>query len=178
VRDRASSAASALTFPVTAEDLDQEGGKPICMDIEAVAGFLEQYEWSFERVDETILTAPFESADLPFLMVFQLIPPWLRLSVPAYVPLPHDESPSDLLLRALRLNQQTRLVRLAIDERGDLVLCIDLYTERGLTFSEFETALETLYYTAGALYPLLTSPPSEDEPSNSASIEGTDDGEK
>lgn len=148
------------------------------MEIEAVAGLLEQYQWSFEQIDDTTLAAPFESEDLPFLMVFQLMPSWLRLAVPAYIPVPQDESARDLMLRALAFNHQTRLVRLAIDERGDLILCADLYTARGLTFAEFETTLEALCYTAGALYPLLAQPvvdENEDKPSETGDTGGTSD---
>jgi len=125
------------------------------MDIAMIETYLQQYDWEFERAENNVLVTGFATEETRFLVVIQMAIPWLRLSVPAYLPLPTGAVWPDFARLLLKLNHQSRLVRFAMDDSEHLTLCLDLYTESGLDYAQFEVALDALTYVAETAYPYL-----------------------
>ena len=124
------------------------------MDSATLEHYLTRYGWTFERYDETVV-AVVDTAAGDLLIAFQLSPPWLRLSAPAYVP--GRDRPAAFYAQLLRLNDRARLVRFALDETDQVFPCVDLYLEPPLTFEQFALALDVLTYVAETALPHLIS---------------------
>ncbi len=122
------------------------------MDSATLELYLTRYGWTFERYDET-LVAGVGTAAGDLLIAFQLSPPWLRLSAPAYAP-GHDR-PAAFYAELLRLNDRARLVRFALDENDQVFPCVDLYLQPPPTYEQFALALDVLTYVAETALPHL-----------------------
>ncbi len=125
------------------------------MDIVAIESYLKQYNWDFERTEADTIITGFVADEAHFLVVIQLVAPWLRLSVPAYLPLPANESWPEVAKLLFKLNHQSRMIRFGMDDHDQLTLSVDLYTEEGLEYFQFEIALDALTYIAETVHPHL-----------------------
>lgn len=122
------------------------------MGIETVETFITRYGWVFERHDDVLL-AGLETDGDPLLISFLYSPPWLRISMPSFAP--GRDKPTSYYLQMLRLNHETRLVRFAIDEQGDIVLCVDIYGAPEFDYQQFEVGLDAITYIGAEALPRL-----------------------
>jgi len=120
--------------------------------LETIKTYLTQYGWQYKCHDDIIVTG-FEAENGLFVVVIQYITPWLRISVPAYTPPLPTTFTSMLLYKLLELNTSGRMARFGIDERQSVTVCIDLFTEPELPYTQLETALDVISYVAETAHP-------------------------
>lgn len=130
------------------------------MDATTLKNYITRYGWSYEQYDQVVV-AGLETAAGNLLIAFQLSPPWLRLSVPMLAP--GNGRSADFYTQLLQLNERTRMARFGLSESGDVMACIDLYTQPELPFSQFELALDVLAYVADNALPYLQEASGEEE---------------
>lgn len=106
--------------------------------------FFDRYEWSCEEVEQGIWRAGFadEREDEYDLFVAQT-EAWLHFAVSPLTPRPTLECAIPLHETLLHLNQSLRLVRLALDDEGDVALLADLPLD-DLRFAHFSAVLDAL----------------------------------
>ncbi len=127
------------------------------MDNSLIQTFLTRYGWSYEKTESGSLATSFVSAnaDIGFLIVITVDPPWLRFTIPVYMALPLMDNRAVVAERLLKLNARTRLVRFALHETDQIILCSDLPCMPELAYEQFEVALDTLCYIAETSYPFV-----------------------
>ena len=128
------------------------------MNILTIEGYLKKYGWEFHQSEDDVILTDFMSEDIEavFLVVIQLASPWLRLSIPAYLPLQTDKPCLDLCQQILKMNYLSRQVYFALGNSNEFILCTDLYVGSGLVYETFEIALDSLTYVAETAYtPLM-----------------------
>jgi hypothetical protein len=121
------------------------------MDSIPVADYFEQYEWAAEEVEPGIWRSTFtteaeEDIDL-YVMVAE---EWIHFAVSPLVHVGDAEKRPHLIAALLRLNQLMRLVRLGLDDEGDLNLVADAPRER-FEYGDFALILDLLTEYASAL---------------------------
>ena len=124
--------------------------------------FFERYEWNCEEVEPGIWRAAFaDEREAEYDLFVALAEDWLHFAVSPLTPRPKVECLGSLHETLLRLNQGLRLVRLAIDDEGDVALLADLPVD-DLRYAHFAAALDALTgYTrhlAGELGRTATQP--------------------
>lgn len=134
------------------------------MDSTTLENYITRYGWTFERYDD-VIAAGVGSAAGDFLVTFQLAPPWLRLSAPTLAP--GVDRQIEYYTKLLELNDHTRLVRFALGESGDVMLCVDLYAAPPPTFDQFSLALDVLVYFAENALPHLQADTGDEEENES-----------
>lgn len=122
----------------------------------------ERYEWSCEEVEPGIWRAAFaDEREAEYDLFVALAEDWLHFAVSPLTPRPAAECAAPLHETLLRLNQGLRLVRLALDDEGDVALLADL-PAKDLRYAHFAAALDALTgYTrhlAGELGRVATQP--------------------
>ena len=127
------------------------------IDINVIQSYLSQYGWQFETTDSNDIVASFGTDTMQFLVVFQLEPPWLRISIPVYLLGLKSPISEQHTLELLRANFNTRLARFAIDEHNQVILCLEIYVAQGLEYPQFEIHLDSITFFAETLYPKLSS---------------------
>ena len=129
------------------------------MDIKTIEGFLQNYGWSYEIHEDNSLLTGFVSDNISFLIKIQVSFPWLRLQIPAFLPIPDvsEDLRLQLYSKLLQINDEIRMVRFAIDKHSHISLMIDLFVgeESGVGFSDFEVALDMLSYAADTTFAYL-----------------------
>ena len=124
--------------------------------------FFERYEWSCEEVESGIWQAVFaDEGDEEYDLFVAQTDDWLHFAISPLTPRPVAECVYSLHEALLRLNQGLRLVRLALDDEGDVALLADLPLD-DLRYAHFAAALDALTgYTrrlAGELGRVATQP--------------------
>lgn len=135
------------------------------MDALTLENYITRYGWSYERYDE-LLVAGVRGDNGEFPVVFHLALPWLCLSVPALAP--GDGRPAEYYRRLLELNERSRLARFALGETGDVMLCVDLYTDPPPSYDQFSLALDVLAYYADTALPYLQPDADADDAADDA----------
>ena len=118
-----------------------------------IGEFFEQYEWRAEEVEPEVWRSTFttESED-DFDLDVMVGEEWIHFAVSPVVHIGEAEQRPRLFGALLRLNQQMRLVRLGVDDEGDLNLVADAPRER-FDFGDFALILDLLTdYTAALAY--------------------------
>jgi hypothetical protein len=117
---------------------------------ETIASYLEQYGWSYERVDDTHFASGFRSeAPEPFSVHVTLAPSWVFFAITPFVRAPKDiQCERKLYRHLLRLCQQINMAKFAVDSDGDIILAVELPREH-LDYGEFADALDALSVYAG-----------------------------
>lgn len=109
-----------------------------------VPEFFDRYEWNAEEVEPGIWRASFaDEREEEFDLFVALSDDWLHFAVSPLTPRPTAACSVSLHETMLRLNQSLRLVRLALDDEGDVALLADLPRVE-LSFSHFASALDAL----------------------------------
>lgn len=121
------------------------------MDGVTIAGFFEQYEWVAEEIERDVWRSAFttESED-DFDVYVMLADEWIHFAISPLVHIGMAEQRPRLIAALLRLNQRLRVVRLALDDQGDLNLVADAPRER-FEFGDFALILDLLTEYADAL---------------------------
>lgn len=116
-----------------------------------IAEFFEQYEWMAEEVETEVWRSTFttESED-DFDLYVMAAEEWVHFAVSPLARIGKVEDHARLITALLRLNQRMRLVRLALDDEGDLNLVADAPRER-FDFGDFALILDLLTEYASAL---------------------------
>ncbi|MBX3000513.1 MAG: hypothetical protein KF893_18480 [Caldilineaceae bacterium] len=113
-----------------------------------IPAFFERYEWSYTPVDDAIWQSSFATdRDEDFDLYVAQREDWLHFAVSPLTPLPHVECQDALYTALLQLNSSIRLVRLGVDDEGDVNLLADL-PATVVDYAAFAITLDTLvYYT-------------------------------
>lgn len=116
-----------------------------------IADYFEQYEWNAEEVEPDVWRSTFttESED-EFDLYVMVTDEWVHFAVSPLVRLGKVEEHPRLAGSLLRLNQRLRMVRLSLDDEGDLNLVADAPLER-FDFGDFALLLDLLTEYASAL---------------------------
>src|SRR3954468_17883675 len=121
------------------------------MDSIQIGDCFEQYEWAAEEVEANIWRSTFTTeSDETFDLYVMLTDEWIHFAVSPLVHIGEAEQKPRLIAALLRLNQRMRLVRLGLDDEGDLNLVADAPRER-FEFGDFALALDLLTEYASAL---------------------------
>ena len=120
---------------------------------ETIESYFEQYEWSFDRVDETHFLTGFNSDVIDtFSIYITLAANWVYFTIAPFVPAPEDpRCETKLYAHLLRLCQQINMAKFAVDNDGDITLTVELPREN-LDYSEFSDALSALSHYADMTY--------------------------
>jgi len=112
---------------------------------ETIASYLEQYGWSYERVDDTHFATGFRSqAGEAFSVYVTLALNWVFFVISPFVGSPKDDRcERELYRHLLRLCQRMNMAKFAVDSNGDVLLAVELSREH-LDYSEFADALNAL----------------------------------
>jgi hypothetical protein len=123
------------------------------MNIQTVGAWLKRYGWSYQQPEEgSALVALFANEAGQFLVVFQLQPPVLRLSIPVFIPRIRAEVENRVYREILRSHLQSSLVRFALDDSERISILVDLFAGDGIEYAQFEAALDALVDTAETSY--------------------------
>jgi len=124
-----------------------------------IESYITQYGWTYqlpENAPDTVITGLELSNGTPILLVFQLQSSWLRISAPAFSPMPEGDDWATFAETLLMLAGQSRLVKFAIDGARNLFLCVDIFTEPSLPYDQFALALDVLAHYTEATHQTLT----------------------
>jgi hypothetical protein len=116
-----------------------------------IGDYFEQYEWVAEEVEPDVWRSTFttESED-DFDLYVMVAEEWIHFAVSPLVLIGEAETRPRLIAALLRLNQRMRLVRLGLDDEGDLNLVADAPRAR-FEFGDFALLLDMLTEYASAL---------------------------
>jgi hypothetical protein len=116
-----------------------------------IADYFEQYEWNAEEVERDVWRSTFatESED-EFDLYVMVADEWVHFAVSPLVRLGNADEHPRLVGSLLRLNQRLRMVRLSLDDEGDLNLVADAPLAR-FDFGDFALILDLLTEYASAL---------------------------
>lgn len=118
------------------------------MQKETIGDYLHKYGWQYETADTGEIFAGFGDEESQFLAVFQLSDPWLRISVPALMPIPKQQSREEFLIELLKLNYASHLARFALDDQDHVIMCLEMYAPGELDYAQFEVNLDAItHYT-------------------------------
>lgn len=121
------------------------------MESVPIADFFEQYEWTAEEVEGGVWRSTFTTeAEEDFDLYVMVADEWVHFAVSPFVKLDEAAQRAPLLNALLRLNQRMRLVRVGLDDEGDLNLVADAPRTR-FDFGDFALILDLLTEYAGAL---------------------------
>ena len=116
-----------------------------------ISSYFEQYGWASEEMEPGVWRSTFASEHEEDFDLYVLVAEdWVHFAVsPLLPPLPHGAT-DRLYATLLRLNQEVRLVRFAVDADGDVNLLADLPLAR-ISFATFAQTVDLLVYYAGQL---------------------------
>jgi hypothetical protein len=121
------------------------------MDSPQIGEFFERYEWAAEEVEPNIWRSTFTTEnEEEFDLYVMLADEWIHFAVSPFVHIGEAEKKPRLTAALLRLNQRMRLVRLGLDDEGDLALVADAPRDR-FDFGDFALTLDLLAEYASAL---------------------------
>lgn len=121
------------------------------MDSRDIGDFFEQYEWAAEEVEPDMWRSTFTTeAEEEFDLYVMVAEEWIHFAVSPLVQAGVAEARPRLLAALLRLNQRLRLVRLGLDDQGDLNLVADAPRQR-FDFGDFALIVDMLVEYSGAL---------------------------
>ena len=110
----------------------------------AIADFFEQYEWAAGEVEPGIWRSTFTTeAEEEFDLYVMVSDEWLHFAVSPLARMGEAEPSVRLFAALLRLNQRMRLVRIALDDEGDINLVADVPRAR-FDFGDFALILDLL----------------------------------
>jgi hypothetical protein len=116
-----------------------------------IADYFEQYEWTAEDIEQNVWRSSFTTeSEEEFDLYVMVAEEWIHFAVSPLAHVGDPESHPRLTCGLLRLNQRMRLVRLGLDDEGDLNLVADAPRER-FDFGDFALILDLLVEYASAL---------------------------
>src|SRR5688572_9488765 len=116
-----------------------------------LAAYFEQYEWAVEEIEPHVWRASFTTeSEEEFDLYVMEGDEWLHFAVSPLVHIGEPEKHARLIAALLRLNQRMRIVRLGLDDEGDLNLVADAPRAR-FDFGDFALISDLLVEYASAL---------------------------
>lgn len=123
---------------------------------EQVEGFLRRYGWMFDRVSNSQWITGWQGRYCTFSLSIGLSTTMVCFKVePLFHTTMDWDSRADLLKYLCEINAHTPMVKLVIEEDGDISLVLQLWS-RHLRYKDFEHALGLIGYYADMLYEDLT----------------------
>jgi hypothetical protein len=117
----------------------------------AMADFFAQYEWTAEEVEQDVWRSTFTTeSEEEFDLYVMVADEWIHFAVSPLAHIGAAEEKPRLVSSLLRLNQRIKVVRLGLDDQGDLNLVADAPRER-FDFGDFALILDLLTEYASAL---------------------------
>ncbi len=121
------------------------------MEAIPVADYFEQYEWSADEIEPNVWRATFATeSEEEFDLYVMLADEWLHFAVSPLARLGDGVQRAALVAALLRVNQRMRIVRLGLDDEGDLNLVADAPRAR-FDFGDFALILDLLVEYASVL---------------------------
>ena len=117
-------------------------------------GFFDSYGWRYERRDPGVFRTGFRGDTGPYDIWLKLTEAWVYFAINPYVPRPDEGHGPATLLALLKANHDLNLAKFALDEDGDLVLCVELPAE-DFHYSHFVDALTALAHYADDYRPRI-----------------------
>jgi hypothetical protein len=123
---------------------------------ETIESYFKEYQWSYERLDDTHFLSGFDSEVTDTFPIFvTLTPSWIYFAIVPFVKAPQDPECERVLHgHLLRLCQEINMAKFSVDPDGDVILTVELPREN-LDYSEFSDALGALSYYADQTYPTV-----------------------
>lgn len=119
-----------------------------------ISSYFERYGWACEEIEPDVWRSTFASErEEDFDLYVLVAEDWVHFAVSPFLPPFEQEAQvtrDRLYVTLLRLNQEMRLVRFAMDADGDVNLLADLPLAR-ISYGTFAQALDVLVYYAGRL---------------------------
>jgi hypothetical protein len=128
------------------------------MDSKQIGEYFEQFEWAAEEVEQDIWRSTFTTeAEEDFDLYVMVADEWFHFAVSPLAHLGKAEEMPKLTAALLRLNQRMQVVRLSLDDEGDLNLVADAPRQR-FDYGDFSLILELLVeYTSALAYEVRRS---------------------
>jgi len=124
--------------------------------METAGQWLQQYGWSYETPDETLIITGVRGKSSTFRIFVQPADRWLLLAIVPFVPKPAPPCRDRFSHSLLRLNYEINLAKIGVDPDGDVSLCVELPAE-GIGFDAFASALDALCFYADEYYLTLAN---------------------
>ncbi len=119
---------------------------------EIVESFLEQYGWDFSVSGPNAWCTGWQGDRRAFPLVIELTETWLSFTVAPLLRLGPDwRSYAEVHLKVLEFNNDCKLIKLGIDEYGDLVMSFQLLLSN-VDYDGFSDSLGILGYYADRVY--------------------------
>jgi hypothetical protein len=118
----------------------------------SISDYFEQYEWAAEELEPGVWRSTFSSEnEEEFDLYVMVVEEWIHFAVSPFVAMSDGLTRPHLLSALLRLNGRMRLVRLSVDDQGDLNLVADAPRAR-FDFGDFALIVDLLVAYASALH--------------------------
>ena len=119
---------------------------------EILESYLSDYGWGFRKVSPGHWVTGWSGRDRAYPLAVTLGDTWLSFQVRPFLRLAVDwDSWPELSLFLLELNHASHMVKLVVDERGDICLALEIFANH-VAFSSFADALGVLGYYCDSLY--------------------------
>lgn len=117
-----------------------------------IEAFLDRYGWRYHSNGQNCWMTGWQSEHRSYPLLITLNDSWMSLQVVPLMKLGVEwDAWPEAMRTILDLNHEAKLVKIGIDEFGDLSLSLYLLSE-GLTYSQFETAVGVIGYYADKLF--------------------------
>ena len=122
------------------------------MTPQVLESYLADYGWAFRKVSETNWVTGWQGGDRSYPLVLTLSDTWLSFEVKPFLKLSLDwDIWPELSLFLLELNHSSHMVKLVVDESGDICLHLEMFTNE-LIFSNFADSLGLIGYYCDQMY--------------------------
>jgi hypothetical protein len=122
------------------------------VDLDGIRRCLETDGWAVEPLSESTLRTRFRCRDGVLNLLVHEAPRFVTFAVVPFARLPDDPEAADALAdRLLRLNREMNFAKFAVDEDGDVLLCVE-YRLSHLDPSEVRDAIDVLSFYADRHY--------------------------
>jgi hypothetical protein len=128
---------------------------------EKVEQYLETYGWSFHAESDLKWVTGWQGEQRSYPLTISLTETWILLQVKPLLRADVEwENWGEVLRHMLELNNDCHMVRLSLDEYGDIILSMQLFSTL-MPYDEFSDALGVLGHYAEILYEDLAARLSE-----------------
>jgi hypothetical protein len=124
--------------------------------IDTVKAFLDKYGWKYDDLNQDTILSGFAGEKSRFTLFVKAAEDWLILSISPFVERPKPGCLENTLNYLAQLNFHATLVKFSVDEKGNIVLTVELPTN-GLTFESFVASLEALCFYADDQHETVSS---------------------
>ena len=104
--------------------------------VETIAGYFEQYGWSYDQLSETDFRTGFRGDVSIFRIIVHIADNWVYFSISPFVVAPQDPECERMLYKhLLHLNHEINMAKFTIDQDGDVIrVDVEAISPRTLDF--------------------------------------------